>query len=138
MPDTVVLKEAEYRNFNQGTSRVVYARLPGNRIVFSGITPPHNRTSTVNAAGGIVRVIAEAEGIDPSQFLFYDLQTSLGYGRAKAPTGKLAFSQLNIEWGVRPYFVSGWIGETCSEDVIRVFAEQIGHPPRQVRDAFDL
>ena len=70
----------------------------GNSVVFSGL---HNgkegaRTSTINAAESVVMAIAEAEGIDPRHYTFFDLQTFTSYARYQR--GDFTYNQLTIDW----------------------------------------
>jgi len=75
------LKRVSYDGFNPPSTRseVVYM-IQGNRIIFSATEDGVRKTtSTINAAEEIVQNICKAEGICWQDYVFYDVQTAIGY-----------------------------------------------------------
>lgn len=88
-------------------------------IVFSGTTS--KGTSTINARRQVLKAITEEEGIDPEHHRFFDLQTRLGYD-FKSP-GEYVYQELTN--------VNHWDDCECPSEVLELFTEHIGGPPRQ-------
>ncbi len=113
------LKKARYENFGGGNkyAEVAY-EIFGDRCVFCGITPPHKRTSTINAAESILQAIADQEGVPVTNLRFFDLQTQMGYNMAP---GLFEFDELVFTVNQPPDF-----------DAIRAIEAEIYEDPGDV------
>ncbi len=87
--------------------------------------------STINYAESVVEAIALTEGINPRQYVFYDLQTQAGYQSHKP--GQFSFNRLSAGFlgiGCRPCEM-GWTEGYCEEQILEDFSQWIwGDGPR--------
>ena len=117
-----MVKETRYANGRapgcECGGRVRYL-LQGNTCTYSGMTPAAEFMSTVNAAEHVVEAIAEAEGIDPCNVTFYDLQTHAYPHRNE---GQYEMMRLTVEYdGQQPRNISDWSPATCSRQTLTLF-----------------
>lgn len=146
-----MLKEAQYPCFGAGMggrefNKVVYY-VNGRECYFSGIELT-NRTSTVNAAESIIRIICDQEGIYWEEARFFDLKTHLGYPIARGEYELNELSLVRNSHGPQPgsaidceidgeptsiitqplevFSVAGWVPTPCPPEIQEVFREYIG------------
>ncbi len=94
--------------------------LRGNTCIYSGMTPATEFMSTINAAEHVVEAIAEAEGIDPRNVTFYDLQTHHAYSYLRE--GQYEMMRLTVEYnGRQPQGISEWSPVTPSPETLNLF-----------------
>lgn len=76
---TIIVGEVDYPGFVQSSGGRVRYVVYVNKVYFSALTSARESTSTINAAERIIRSICTAEGLEWSNYMFFDIQTSVGY-----------------------------------------------------------
>ncbi len=109
------VKTLVYRGFNPPLSQVEIAyRVMGNKIIFTALEKATGaKTSTINAAEEIVRLICEAEGLKWQECEFFDLQTWVGYpihGHGYFSLDQLIFDENERLW------VKSWENRASNTD----------------------
>lgn len=99
--------------------RVAYVMPDDSTIVFSGIT--WNKTSTVNVAEDIIRLLCDEEHRGPSSTRFFDLQTCLGYNYHRP--GHFQYDEVTVD---EHFKNPGWTPVTCPTEIVNLFREYIG------------
>lgn len=128
----------DYPGFRKGSPGQIAYVVDGNNIYFAGLTPPHEATSTINAAEAVIVAICTAGGVHWKHGTFHDVQTHRGYNY---PVGSYIITQLEVSGDQRPN-VTSWIPVAMSEDFIqrghmgiRSSSELVG-VPAEVLEAF--
>lgn len=116
------MRRIAYFKSGKNQSFVDYEIFDGYKCVFSGVSG--NGKSTINAAEGIIKAIAETEKVP---LKFYDLQTHKGYDYFKP--GEYSFDLLIITNQNDPEVVR-WVPERLFREALEVFKEHIGSNPR--------
>ena len=127
----VLLKHAQYSNWGWPIVKPQYCEVVyvviGGKCIFTGTT---NRyvTSTINAAEDVISAIAEKEGLELSEIVFYDLQTYRTY--RKRP-GQFQFDRVEFDIKKGEPVNPRWIPEECPDEIIELFRRFIGEPEPQ-------
>lgn len=74
------LKRLRYKGFNPPyTSAEILYMVVGNEVIFTAAENSGSKTTTINAVEEIIALICETEELDWRDYMFYDMQTWIGY-----------------------------------------------------------
>lgn len=114
------MKDVQVEGFEEDDHLAIEYMVHGKAVYFSAVTQA--KTSTVRAAERIVRAICEQETISHSGYVFYDVQTHLGW--PDIPEGKFRIKKLDIDPDM--YNVTDWHEVTMLPPEAFGFAPLIG------------
>jgi hypothetical protein len=80
-------------------------------------------SSTINAAGPIIKVISDQEGITADSLRFFDLQTHMGYDNRKPR--QIDFYEVEFTVGKEEISIIRWVPGLCSLKIRQLFSAYI-------------